>query len=118
MRPVEPQAPSLDEAADGHERSRRWGHTLAVILFVIVCFEVGIFLLVFPWTEQWNANSMTSLFPWLRGYWSNSFFRGALSGLGILNIYISMGELARLRRSSPPPADPAPPADKLKATTL
>lgn len=120
MRPVEPQVPAVDEsAAQAHEHPRRWIQTLAIILFVIVCFEVGLFLLAFPWTQQWDTSSLTSLLPWLRPYWSNSFFRGALSGVGVLNIYISMGELARLRRRpARQPGAPVPPADKLKATTL
>lgn len=117
MRPVEPQMSS----AGGQilEPARHsWGHKLGVILFVIVCFEVGVFLLVFPWTQQWEGNTLANLIPWLRPYWTNSFFRGALSGLGMLNVYISLGELMRLRRPSQPPADGLPPADKLKASTL
>jgi hypothetical protein len=94
-----------------------WAHKLGVILFVIVCFEVGVFLLVFPWTQQWDGNSLASLLPGLRDYWTSSYFRGAWSGLGVLNICISIGELLRLRRPSRPPADTLPP-DRLKASTL
>jgi hypothetical protein len=83
-----------------------WAHKLGVILFVIVCFEVGVFLLIFPWTEQWDGNSIASLLPNLlhlpRDYWTSSYFRGALSGLGVLNIYISIAELLRLRRPGSP----------------
>jgi hypothetical protein len=82
-----------------------WAHKLGVILFVIVCFEVGVFLLIFPWTQQWDGNSLANLVPWLSDYWTSSYFRGAWSGLGLLNIYISIGELARLRRPARPPAD-------------
>jgi hypothetical protein len=92
-----------------------WAHKLAVILFVIVCFEVGVFLLIFPWTEQWGDNSVASLLPSLlhlpRDYWTSSYFRGAWSGLGVVNIYISIAELLRLRR----PVTPRPPADRLPA---
>ncbi len=93
-----------------------WYHKLGVILFVIVCFEVGVFLLIFPWTQQWDGNSFANLLPGLRDYWTSSYFRGAWSGLGLLNIYISIGELLRLRRG--PPADRRPPADRLKVSTL
>jgi hypothetical protein len=87
---------------------------------------VGAFLTVFPWTPQWDGNSVAALIPVLRDLWSSSYFRGALSGLGLLNIYISLGEVARLRGSRrgrrppavPPPTDELPPADKLKASTL
>jgi hypothetical protein len=85
-----------------------WAHKLGVILFVIVCFEVGVFLLIFPWTQQWDGNSLANMLPWLRDYWTSSYFRGAWSGLGVLNIYISIGELLRLRRNSRPPADRLP----------
>jgi hypothetical protein len=91
-----------------------WAHKLGVILFVIVCFEVGVFLLVFPWTQQWDGNSVATILPWLRDYWTSSYFRGACSGLGVLNIYISIGELLRLRR----PGSGHPPADRLKVSTL
>jgi hypothetical protein len=111
MHPVD-QAPT-------HVR-HAWYHKLGIFLFIIVCFEVGAFLTVFPWTSQWDTNSVASLFPWLRDLWASSYFRGALSGLGLLNIYISLGEVSRLRRSggARPPGDRLPPADKLKVSTL
>src|ERR1700691_208620 len=96
-----------------------WYHKLGIFLFIIVCFEVGACLPVFPWTSQWDTNSVASLFPWLRDLWASSYFRGALSGLGLLDIYISLGEVSRLRRSSRgSPGDRLPPADKLKVSTL
>jgi len=96
-----------------------WVHKLGIFLFIIVCFEVGAFLTVFPWTPQWENNSVASLLPWLRVFWVNSYFRGALSGIGLLNIYISLGEVSRLRRSGGSrPTAKLPPPDKLKASTL
>jgi hypothetical protein len=85
-----------------------WAHKLGIILFVVVCFEVGVFLLIFPWTQQWDGNSLANLIPGLRDFWTSSYFRGAWSGLGLLNIYISIGELLRLRRPDRPPADRLP----------
>jgi hypothetical protein len=120
MRPIGPQL-RVNEPDGAPEYIRHtWYNKLGIFLFIIVCFEVGAFLSVFPWTPQWDANSMANLFPWLRDLWTNSYFRGALSGLGLLNIYISLGEVARLRRSNGPrpPVDRLPPADKLKASTL
>jgi len=113
MHPIEPQLgdePSQTPAPVGHA----WYHKLGTFLFVIVCFEVGAFLIVFPWTPQWDANSVANLFPLLRGLWASSYFRGALSGLGLLNIYISLAEVSRLRRSG----GTRPPADRLKVSTL
>jgi hypothetical protein len=97
-----------------------WVHKLGIFLFIVVCFEVGAFLTVFPWTPQWDNNAMANFFPWLRDLWTSSYFRGALSGVGLLNICISFGEISRLRRSAAvtPPIDRVPPADKMKASTL
>ena len=117
MHPVEPRLPSVDEPV--HAR-HTWYHKLGVFLFIIVCFEVGAFLTVFPWTPQWDSNSVANLFPFLRDLWTSSYFRGALSGLGLLNIYISLGEVTRLRKSGRgrPPTSGVPPADKLRVSTL
>jgi hypothetical protein len=65
---------------------------------VIFCFELGVFLLVFPWLEAWDINWFASYSPAVRDLWNNSYFRGALSGLGLVNIYISLIEVFRLRR--------------------
>jgi len=86
-----------------------WFHKLASLLFIIVCFEVGVFLLVFPWMDYWSNNSIASFAPWMREVWESPYFRGALSGLGLVNIYISLGEVFRLRR---------PRADRLKVPVL
>ena len=106
QQPVEPQLP-VEEAV---ERPRLgWHHKLGRLIFIIVCFEVGAFLLVFPWLEHWDANWVAGLAPWLRTIWDSPYFRGALSGLGVVNIYISVAEMFRFRR---------PPAGKLKVSTL
>lgn len=81
------------------ERPRRsWYQRLGVMLFVIFCFEIGVFLLVFPWLDPWDNNWVADL-RGLSEVWDSTFFRGALSGLGLLNIYISFLEVFRLRRA-------------------
>jgi hypothetical protein len=107
MQPVEPQA-RIEELEPPVRHS--WLHKLGVLLFIIVCFEVGAFLVVFPWTQQWETNALANLTPWVRDVWSNSYFRGALSGLGLVNIYISLAEVVRFRRPSA--------TDRLKVSTL
>jgi hypothetical protein len=109
MHPVEPR---FDKPVESTHIRHTWYHKLGIFLFIIVCFEVGAFLTVFPWTPQWDSNSLASLFPLLRNLWTSSYFRGALSGVGLLNIYISLGEVSRLRRPG------LPPPDKLRTSTL
>jgi hypothetical protein len=92
--PVEPQQPL--EATAGY-RDSGWHHKLGRLLFVVFCFEVGVFLLVFPWLEPWDNNWFADALPKLSGVWDNPYFRGAVSGLGAVNLYISFAEVFRLR---------------------
>ena len=55
-------------------------------------------MLVFPWLDPWQNNWVADLLPGLARLWGNPFFRGALSGLGFVNIYIALVEAFRTRR--------------------
>lgn len=92
----------------------RWYHKLSNLLFAIFCFEMGLFLIVFPWVDAWSVNYFGYIAPatsgeaavaeiW-RGLWLSPYFRGAVSGLGLVNLYISFVEVFRLRRFSTPSA--------------
>jgi hypothetical protein len=79
---------------------RPWYSKLLGVCFVIFCFEIGVFLVVFPWLQFWDTNGFATYAPWIGNLWGNPFFRGALSGLGLVNIYISFLEIARLVRGN------------------
>lgn len=78
---------------------RSWYHKAAVLLYIFFCFEVGTFLLLFPWLDLWNNNFFSHVGPIWDAVWRSPYFRGAVSGLGLLNIWISFSELFRLHRS-------------------
>lgn len=78
----------------------RWYHKLTALLFILFCLEIGVVLLVMPWSEYWDDNFFASWMPGLHNFWESSYVRGAVSGLGIVNIFISFTELFRLRRFS------------------
>jgi hypothetical protein len=78
----------------------KWYHKLAGLFAVIFCFELGVFLVVFPWASDWDLNYFSSLPLWASTIWASPYFRGAISGLGVLNIYVSFVEVFRLRRFS------------------
>jgi hypothetical protein len=75
-------------------------HKVGSVLFACFCFGIGLFLVLFPWTGFWESNFFSALVPEWHGYWGNSYVRGAVSGLGVVNLYISLVEIARLRRFS------------------
>jgi len=78
--------------------SWRWYHKFSAVLLIVLCLEIGLFLLVFPWSEYWQKNYFASLVPQWRQYWMNSYVRGGVSGLGVANLYLSLTELFRMRR--------------------
>ena len=79
-------------------RVYRWYHKLSALLLIVFCLEIGTFLLMFPWTEWWERNFFSSLVPEWHRFWDNAYVRGAVSGLGVVNLYISVLEIFRLRR--------------------
>ena len=67
-------------------------------LYILYCFEVGVFLLIFPWSNIWDQNSLLSYYPDLELIILNNFFRGAVSGLGIANLLLGFWEVGHFSR--------------------
>lgn len=56
--------------------------------------EVGLLLVVLPWSTAWEKNYFAYAWPALRSVLSNDFVRGAVSGLGFVNLFAGFAELA------------------------
>ena len=82
---------------------------LLTIIYIVFCFEIGVFLFVFPWTSLWTRNYFVGHLPWFAGIVHNYFLRGAVSGLGLADIWLAIYEVWRFRcdlgfvRSRPKP---------------
>jgi hypothetical protein len=70
---------------------------LAIILYILVCFEMGAFLLVLPWVSIWGENYFVSQYSWLGAIAMNYFVRGAVSGIGLADIWLAVYEFWRFR---------------------
>jgi hypothetical protein len=79
-------------------RSSRWTSWLLGMTFAIFAFGIGLFLVVFPWMDNWNLNSLQASIPTLQAVWDDPYFRGAFTGAGLLNIYVACQQVARLVR--------------------
>ena len=80
----------------------RWYHKFMALLFIIFCMELGLFLLIFPWTDSWDTNFFAVLVPEWHKWWTNAYVRGAVSGVGVINLYIAFFEIFQLRRFAAP----------------
>jgi hypothetical protein len=76
---------------------------LLQILNVLILFEVGVILLYLPWANSWQTNYFIIHYPVLRPYLLHPAVRGAVSGLGALDILMAAGMVRR----RPPTAEAA-----------
>ncbi|MGA7614179.1 MAG: hypothetical protein WBX15_03260 [Thermoanaerobaculia bacterium] len=68
----------------------------AAFLFALYCFEAGIFFLIVPWTRFWSLDPLLHSAPWIGAVVTNLFFRGFVSGFGIVHILAGFREVASL----------------------
>ncbi len=61
---------------------------ILVVVFIFFCFELGFFLIIFPWTPYWENNLFLNYLPSMKQWVLSNYFRGAVSGLGIVDIGI------------------------------
>lgn len=54
-------------------------------------------LVVIPWTPLWSQNSLLAGFPTVKMIVEQGFVRGAVSGLGLLNIWIGIADAVQYR---------------------
>ena len=71
---------------------------LVTIVYIVFCFEMGVFLFVFPWMSLWTRNYFVGHYPWFADLVHNYFLRGAVSGLGLADVWLAIFEAWRLRR--------------------
>ncbi|MGD8896004.1 MAG: hypothetical protein PVJ73_08215 [Acidobacteriota bacterium] len=70
---------------------------MAHLLSILSSLLVGLVLLVAPWTALWDSNWLLQPHPVVRSILLNAFARGAVSGLGLVNILIALHDVrARL----------------------
>jgi hypothetical protein len=80
------------------------------LLLIAFFFEIGFVLIVIPWSAFWDRNYFAQVAPALGTVITNNFFRGAVSGLGLINIVAGLADLVSLvlARSSERPASIKP----------
>lgn len=66
--------------------------------FALFTLEIGLFLLVFPWTDTWLFNYFEDSSELLRHAWLDPYFRGGISGLGVVNVYLAIAEFLKTLR--------------------
>jgi hypothetical protein len=66
------------------------------LLLIALFFEVGIVLSVVPWSVYWDRNYFVESLPLLQVLVTNNFVRGAVTGLGLVNLGTAFAEIFSL----------------------
>ena len=78
------------------------------LLIVAFFFEIGFALLVVPWSVFWDRNYFAEAVPAIHAFITNNFVRGAVSGLGVVNLASGLGELISILLARNTDTDAAP----------
>lgn len=81
---------------------------LTIIFFILICFEIGVLLIILPWVPNpsWSENYLLVLaadnlrWPSLAMVMKSGYVRGAVTGLGILNIMLGVLEIINFKKTA------------------
>ena len=60
------------------------------VVLLLLWLSLGLALILVPWSEVWDMNYFLYQYPALAFLVRNFFLRGAISGLGLLNILFAL----------------------------
>jgi hypothetical protein len=72
------------------------------LFYVAFFFEVGLLLLVLPWSAFWDRNYFVSTWPAIRPVLTSNFVRGGITGLGAVNLVAGIADLVLVFSSRAP----------------
>ena len=70
-------------------------------MYVAFFLEVGLLLIVLPWSSLWDRNYFVSSWRGLQPVLTSNFVRGAVSGIGLVNLcaaFVDLGFILAIRR--------------------
>lgn len=78
-------------------RAEIWRDRLMLAIAVIFHIELGMLLVVLPWKPLWTTNSLLAAHYTLRGLLGSGWVRGAVTGIGLINIWIGIWDAVHYR---------------------
>jgi hypothetical protein len=94
--------PPASQENENKPRSRGeiWLMRVKLAVEVIFFIELGMLLVVLPWTGLWSDNTLLSMHLSARALLSHGFVRGAVTGLGLINIWIGVWDAVHYSESA------------------
>ena len=80
---------------------------LTVVFFIVICFEIGMLLVILPWLgfPPWTENYLLIAavdklqYNWLGTVMKSGYLRGAVTGLGLINIMLGIWEIVNFNQT-------------------
>ena len=66
------------------------------LILVVFLLEVGLVLVLAPWSAYWDRNYFAETTPLVHALITNNFVRGAVTGLGLVNIGAAISDLVAM----------------------
>ena len=79
---------------------------ITVVVYILISFEIGILLMIIPWKPYWDDNFFLYFITgklhaaWMATFLKHKLVRGAVSGLGLLNILAGIYDIIKFRESA------------------
>jgi hypothetical protein len=71
---------------------------LFLLALIVFCLELGLFLVVLPWSPLWERHYLLQRYPELAPWVLNYSVRGVISGLGLVDIGLGVAAAVRFGR--------------------
>ena len=78
---------------------------ISVIVYILICLEVGVLLAYLPWSPFWYENFFLSFFVnklhagWIVPVMQSGYLKGAVTALGAVNILAGLRDIFKFRES-------------------
>lgn len=74
-----------------------WAQRLLLVVEVAIAIWAGILVMVLPWTHLWTENPLLAGWPSIKFVLGQSFVRGMISGIGLVDVWIGISDAAHYR---------------------
>jgi hypothetical protein len=74
-----------------------WVQRLLLVVEVVIAVWAGMLVMVLPWTRLWTENPLLSGWPAIRFILDQSFVRGMISGIGLVDVWIGISDAVHYR---------------------
>jgi hypothetical protein len=65
------------------------------VVLLLLWLELGLMLILIPWSDMWDINYFLYQYPALALIIKNAYVRGAVSGLGLMNVLFALEAFRR-----------------------